>query len=153
MLRLSGRAVLAKIVRARLTGIGRGGSEVIDSLVGGRLKLTTRRRDDMRLRRVVLLVFAGLTSGLAAAEQAADLFRKGETQLAAGDLQGALQQFAGAVRASPSNQQYMQQYAMLRQVLMMRASLPNERVAAQWEYKARGLSRQCQLAGLFPGTR
>jgi hypothetical protein len=34
MLRLSGLAVLAKIFRARLTGIGRGESDVIDSLVG-----------------------------------------------------------------------------------------------------------------------
>lgn len=103
----------------------------------------------MRLRMVLLLVFAGLTGGLAAAEPAADLFRKGETQLAAGDLQGALQQFAGAVRGSPSNQQYMQQYAMLRQVLMMRASLPNERVPAQWEYKARALHTFYVSHGLY----
>lgn len=93
----------------------------------------------MRLRMIALLVLAGLTGGAAAAEQAAELFRTGETQLAAGDLPGALQQFAGAVRAEPGNQQYMQQYAMLRQVLMMRASLPKERVVAQWEYKARAL--------------
>jgi hypothetical protein len=95
------------------------------------------------------LAFAVLTGRTEAAEQGADLFRAGETQLASGDLPGALQQFAGAVRADPANQRYMQQYAMLRQVLMMRASLPKETVPAQWEYKARALHTFFVNHGLY----
>ena len=93
----------------------------------------------MRLHVVALVLVAGWASGVEAADKGADLFRAGETRLASGDLQGALQQFGLAVRADQSNQQYVQQYAMLRQVLMLRDSLPKEKDLAQWEYKARAL--------------
>jgi hypothetical protein len=106
----------------------------------------------MRFRRtawMVVVAVAWLTGGAEAAEKGADLFRAGETRLAAGDLQGALQQFAGAVRADPANQRYTQQYAMLRQVLMMRVSLPKESVPSQWAYKARALHTFYVNHGLY----
>jgi hypothetical protein len=89
----------------------------------------------MRFRMVALVattVLVGLASWVGAAEKGADLFRAGESRLAAGDLPGALQQFAQAVRADQSNQQYVQQYAMLRQVLTLRDNLPKEKDLAQW---------------------
>jgi len=95
----------------------------------------------MKLRMMVWLAAAVCTasSWLGAAEKAEDVFRAGEARLASGDLQGALQQFAKAVRADQTNQDYRQHYAMVRQVLMMRDSLPKEKDAAQWEYMARAL--------------
>ncbi len=93
----------------------------------------------MRLRVLVWLSVCVAPGWIAAAEKAEDAFRAGETRLAAGDLPGALQQFAAAVRADQTNQDYRQQYAMVRQVVMMRNSLPKEKNLAQWEYMARAL--------------
>jgi len=103
----------------------------------------------MRCHVVALLLVAGGASWVGAAEKGTDLFRAGESRLAAGDLQGALQQFGQAARADQSNQQYVQQYAMLRQVLAMRDSLPKENDAAQWEYKARALHAFYLSKGLY----
>jgi len=98
---------------------------------------------------VVTIVFVGLVDGTWAAEHGGDLFRAGEARLASGDLPGALQQFAAAVRADSSNQRYVQQYAMVRQVLMMRAALPKEKDLANWEYKARALHTFYLNHGLY----
>jgi len=88
-------------------------------------------------------------SWVGAAEKAEDAFRAGEARLASGDLPGALQQFAAAVRADQTNQDYRQHYAMLRQVLMMRDSLPKEKNLAQWEYMARALHTFYISNGLY----
>lgn len=107
----------------------------------------------MSFRLVVLaawMVFHVAVGRTLAAESAANLFRAGEASLASGDLSGALQQFAGAVRAAPSNQQYVQQYAMLRQVLMMRAGLPEENNPLLWQRNARTLHTFYLNHGLYP---
>jgi thioredoxin-like negative regulator of GroEL len=90
-----------------------------------------------------------MAHGVGAAEKGAELFRAGEARLATGDLTGAMQQFAGAVRADANNAQYVQQYAVVRQVLMIRASLPTEKNAAQWDYKARALHAFYVSHGLY----
>jgi thioredoxin-like negative regulator of GroEL len=95
------------------------------------------------------MVFVGLSGWVGAAEKAEDVFRTGEARLASGDLQGALQQFAKAARADQSNQEYVQHYAMVRQVVMMRDSLPKEKDLAQWEYKARALHTFYLNNGLY----
>ncbi len=105
----------------------------------------------MKLRVIAWLVVTvgTMPSWVGAAEKAADVFRAGETQLASGDLQGALQQFAKAARADQANQDYRQHYAMVRQVLTMRDSLPKEKDAAQWEYMARALHTFYISNGLY----
>jgi tetratricopeptide (TPR) repeat protein len=103
----------------------------------------------MRLHVLALVLLGGGASWVGAADKGADLFRAGESRLTSGDLQGALQQFGQAVRADQSNQQYVQQYAMLRQVLMMRDSLPKEKDLAQWEHKARALHSFYLSKGLY----
>jgi tetratricopeptide (TPR) repeat protein len=88
---------------------------------------------------VAMAVYVLASGWTVAAEKAEDLFRAGEAGLASGDLQEALQQFARAARVEPSNQDYLQHYTMIRQVLMIRDSLPKEKDASQWAYKARAL--------------
>jgi hypothetical protein len=59
--------------------------------------------------------------------------------LAKADFRGALAAFARAARADRDNSEYLQHYAMVRQVILLRRQLADETDAARWEYIARGL--------------
>jgi tetratricopeptide (TPR) repeat protein len=72
-------------------------------------------------------------------ETAQQAFATGETLLAKANFQGALGAFARAARADRANQEYLQHYAMVRRVVMLRQQLDAEKDPAQWEYIARGL--------------
>jgi tetratricopeptide (TPR) repeat protein len=92
------------------------------------------------LTRTVLwsLVLATI-SGTVYAETAQQAYSQGKALLAEGNLEGALQSFAKAARKDQDNQQYLQQYAIVRQVLALRQRLDSEQDSARWEYFARGL--------------
>ena len=81
------------------------------------------------------LVMGVLVSGPAAAgpvEEAAEAFAAGRALLARADFDGALEAFKAAARTDASNQEYGQQYAMLRQVIRMRSDCSKEQDAERW---------------------
>ncbi len=78
-------------------------------------------------------------TGAVQAESAQEFFAAGKASLAKADFQGALRAFANAARRDQENQEYLQQYAMVRQVIALRQRLDTERDDARWEYIARGL--------------
>jgi hypothetical protein len=88
-----------------------------------------------------LVIGAVLTvhSGVAQAESAQEYFAVGEDLLAKADFPGALRAFANAARRDRDNEEYLQRYALVRQVIVMRQRLDGERDDAKWEYMARAL--------------
>jgi len=66
------------------------------------------------------------------AEKAAAAYADGEKLLAASDFSGALKAFKNAARADKKNQDYAQQYAMLRQVIRMRERCATEKDTERW---------------------
>ncbi len=66
------------------------------------------------------------------AEQAAEIFASGKAMLAKADFEGALRAFKAAAQENSSEQEYAQQYAMLRQVIKMRGDCAKERDPEQW---------------------
>ena len=98
----------------------------------------------------LLLSAALLVLGtLAQAESAPDAFASGKALLAGADFRGALEAFGKAARADRSNQEYLQHYAMVRQVLTLRAHLDTEKDDLRWEYIARGLHTFYLSQGLY----
>jgi len=87
----------------------------------------------------VLLFCAVVQPIVARAETAAEAFAAGQALLAKADIDGALKAFTRAAQADRTNQEYMQNYAQLRQVVMLRKQLGTEQDAARWEYAARAL--------------
>jgi len=88
---------------------------------------------------VVLSVALAAIPTSVRAESAKQAYSRGKALLAEADFQGALQSFAKAARKDRENQQYVQQYAIVRQVIAMRQRLDSERDLARWKYYARGL--------------
>ena len=72
-------------------------------------------------------------------ETAAKAFENGKTLLASAKFDEALQAFKTSAQADPSNLEYRQQYAMLRQVIQMRGRIQNEADADQWLSMAQAL--------------
>ncbi len=106
---------------------------------------------DCRLRMISLTIAAVCLAALPVhAQSAADSFTQGKALLAEGQLQPALQAFAAAVRADRNNQEYMQQYALLRQIIDLRARLEGERDAQRWEYVARALHSYYFSQAMYP---
>ncbi len=66
-------------------------------------------------------------------------FEQGKTLVSQGDLEGAMEAFATAARADRSNAEYMQNYSLLRQVILIRSALTQEKDLRRWEYYARAL--------------
>ena len=66
------------------------------------------------------------------AEKAAEAFAAGKALLAKVDFDGALKAFKAAAKTDGGNQEYAQQYAMLRQVVRMRRDCPKEKDAEKW---------------------
>ncbi len=73
------------------------------------------------------------------AERAAELFAEGRVLLAGADWDGALEAFADAAKADSENQEYRQQYALVRRVLKMRKSIDKEQDPERWATTARAL--------------
>jgi tetratricopeptide (TPR) repeat protein len=88
-----------------------------------------------------LVISAALTfqTGVVQAESAQESFAIGKALVAKADFQGALRAFANAARMDQDKQEYLQHYAMVRQVIALRQRLDVERDDARWEYFARGL--------------
>ncbi len=92
------------------------------------------------LTRVVMLsLLLAVLPTAAFAVTARESFTQGQALLAKGDFRAALQSFAAAARQDQDNQEYVQQYAVVRQVIALRQRLDTERDSARWEYFARGL--------------
>lgn len=89
-----------------------------------------------RIVTVILLVgCVALAAGPAragSAEDAAKAFAAGQTSLAKADFDGALKAFKSAAKKDGKNQEYAQEYTMLRQVVRMRKDCAKERNAEQW---------------------
>lgn len=82
-----------------------------------------------------LLILPALTLG----DDAKEAFEQGKTLVSQGDFQGAMQAFSTAARADRSNTEYMQNFALVRQVIMIQNALAKEKDLARWEYYARAL--------------
>jgi Flp pilus assembly protein TadD len=70
---------------------------------------------------------------------AQETFEQGKKLVQQGDFEGAMQAFAAAARADRSNTDYLQNYAMVRQVIMIQNELEKEIDLRRWEQLARAL--------------
>lgn len=66
-------------------------------------------------------------------------FEQGKTLVSQGDFEGAMQAFSTAARADRSNAEYMQNFSLVRQVIMIQKALATEKDTQRWEYYARAL--------------
>ncbi|NQT17547.1 MAG: hypothetical protein HQ582_32635 [Planctomycetes bacterium] len=87
-----------------------------------------------------LVVGAALACTTAArGETAEKAFAKGETILAGGDLHGALRAYETAVRADRANQEYLQQYMLVRRAVVLHQNLKTEEDPERWRLTAQAL--------------
>jgi hypothetical protein len=105
---------------------------------------------------VVGLIVVGIVSGLGStlamadpAEEAAKAFAKGRTMLAGADFDGALEAFKIAATTDKANQEYRQQFAMLRRVMQMRSRIEGEQNPEHWESMARALRNYYHEHAIF----
>lgn len=91
------------------------------------------------LRCAVVLAFMVLPALTVLADSAEQAFTQGKDLLAKADFDGALKSFAQAAKADRSKPEYLQQYALVNQVVELRKRLATERDPAQWENYARAL--------------
>ena len=73
------------------------------------------------------------------AETARQAHAAGDTLLVKGDLRGALDAYGRAARADRSNQEYVQQFMLVRRVVLLDESLKKEADPARWERTAQAL--------------
>jgi Flp pilus assembly protein TadD len=66
-------------------------------------------------------------------------FEQGKKLVQQGDFEGAMQAFAAAARADRSNADYLQSYALVRQVIMIQNELEKPIDLRRWEQLARAL--------------
>jgi Flp pilus assembly protein TadD len=76
---------------------------------------------------------------LAFGDDAKLAFEQGQTLVSQGDFEGAMQAFSTAARADRSNTEYMQNFSLIRQVIMIQNALEKEKNLQRWEYYARAL--------------
>jgi tetratricopeptide (TPR) repeat protein len=79
-----------------------------------------------------------------------DTFIAGNTLLAKGDLSQALGEYAKAVRADPANDQYMQQFMLVRRAIAMEKSLRAESNTKKWAQTAQALRSFYIEQDLYP---
>jgi len=91
-------------------------------------------------------VLAGLLVGVVAtwtatarAETAQQAHAAGGTLLAQGDLRGSLDAYVRAARADRSNQEYVQQYMLVRRAILLEDNLKKETEPTRWERTAQAL--------------
>ena len=104
-------------------------------------------------RLVCVIVVIGLVGALApvvrAGSVAAEAFSAGQILLTQGDFDGALKEFKTAARKDRDNEQYAQEYALLRQVMKLRKACAKERDAEAWEKTAGALRSYYYDHGLY----
>jgi len=88
---------------------------------------------------VVATVLLLTVASAQAADDASAAFLQGEKLLAAGNLKDALKQYGAAVKLVGDNQEYVQQYLMVRQVVMLQSALAKETNPQRWEQTALAL--------------
>jgi tetratricopeptide (TPR) repeat protein len=99
----------------------------------------------MIARRSLWIVAAGLVGLMpvmalaGAAETAAALVAQGKGLLAKADFEGALKAYAEAAKTDSQNQDYRQQYAVLRRVIQMREGVDKETNDEKWRGTVAGL--------------
>ncbi|MHC5108338.1 MAG: tetratricopeptide repeat protein [Planctomycetota bacterium] len=82
----------------------------------------------------VIAIWALPLAGVSAEspEKAQEAFAEGQALLAEGEFDGALRAFKRAARGQRSNEEYAQQYALVRQIVELRKQLPKEQDAERW---------------------
>jgi len=105
----------------------------------------------MRSRKIVVFVVVLFLAAPSvwAGNDADTAFAQGEKLLTSGDLRAALKQYGAAVKLDANNQKYVQQYLMVRQVVMMQESLAKETDPVQWERMAVALRSFYGMQGLY----
>ena len=96
----------------------------------------------MRISRLLVGVAFSLAvfcSATAHAETAKQAFVRGNALLAKGSFQEALQAYSTAVRAERTNQQYGQQFMLVRRVIALRGNLDREKDPPRWLRTAQSL--------------
>ena len=90
----------------------------------------------MNKKRIVIVIYlVGFVASVATpvvarpVEDPAAAFAAGKALLAKADFDGALEAFRTAAKTNTKNQEYAQQYAMLRQVIRLRKDCLKERDA------------------------
>ena len=84
---------------------------------------------------VCMLVLPAMIFG----DDAKKAFEQGETLVRQGDFEGAMEAFSTAARADRSNAEYLQNFSLVRQVVMIQNVLKKEEDLQRWEYYARAL--------------
>jgi len=109
----------------------------------------------MRLQAVLICTLAACLLFLPDAaragsnEGAAGFSRQAADLLARADFDGALNAYREAAKADPENQEYRQQYALVRRIAKMRESIDKEQNPQKWETTARALRSFYYNHGLF----
>ncbi len=81
-------------------------------------------------------------------EDSAKAFAEGEALLAKADFEGALKAFRTAAQADRENQDYRQQYGVLRQIVRLRGEIQEERTG-KWLGMARALRTYYHAHGIY----
>ena len=106
-------------------------------------------RRSMGLSIVVGIVALVVTPVLAGpAEDAAKAFAEGEALLAKADFEGALKAFRTAAQTDRENQDYRQQYGVLRQIVRLRGEIEEEH-SGKWLGMARALRTYYHAHGVY----
>ena len=106
----------------------------------------------MRLSRLLIGLAFGLVltcPAIARGDTAEEAFARGNSLLAKGDFQEALRAYSAAVRAQRTNQQYAQQFLLVRRVIALRESLDRERDLQRWREIAQALSSFYTSQGIY----
>jgi len=82
-------------------------------------------------------------------EMARRAYTEGQTRLAAADFDGALTAFKAAAKGDRENAEFSQAYAVLRQIMRLRESLPKEKDPERWMQGAAALCTYYHVHGLY----
>ena len=98
-------------------------------------------------------LFAGVVAVLACsatayAETAAQASAAGDAALQQGDLTGALQAYARAIQQEPSNQEFVEQFMLVRRAAALKERLKEETDAERWTQMAQALRSFYFIKGL-----
>lgn len=85
------------------------------------------------------LMFCATPGWASSPDQARAAFARGGKLLAEGDFDAALKSFATAAKADAENQEYRQQYSLLRRVIKMRKRIEKEKNPEKWQASAEAL--------------
>ena len=94
-----------------------------------------RKKTTIVVASVCLLILPALVLG----NDAKKAFEQGKVLVSQGDFEGAMQAFSMAARADRSNVEYLQNFSLVRQVIMIQNALAKEENDERWEYYARAL--------------